>query len=157
MSSKTGLFCSAWYVTSPLPATFYDGLINYLWVRQIDNDEINATISGDDIVTFSDSALNISKNEIDKALKKAQDQSVLLLELEREIHASKEYLTKVRPTPVGSMDILTTPSLQALKYKEDAGWAAEVDDINIVGNPGSVGGFGMPHHGGSAWDDHMFG
>ena len=63
---------------------------------QIDNGEINATISVDDTVTFSDSTINISKSDIDQALRRAQEQSVLLLQLEREIHASREYLVKVK-------------------------------------------------------------
>jgi len=101
-------------------------------LSMIDNGEINATISVDDTVTFSDSTSEVTKSDIDKALRKAQEQSELLLALERELHANKEYLSK------------------ALKYKEDAGWGQD-EEV----------GFGT-HAGGrsSAWaesDSMLFG
>ncbi|KAH8076002.1 hypothetical protein BXZ70DRAFT_963485 [Cristinia sonorae] len=99
-------------------------------LSMIDNGEINGTLSEDDTVTFSETTTNITKNDIDKALKNAQEQSSLLLRLERELYASREYLVKV------------------LKHKDDGNWAQDDDSV-----------MGMPHLGGSnAWaDDSMFG
>ncbi|TCD64034.1 hypothetical protein EIP91_004668 [Steccherinum ochraceum] len=101
-------------------------------LSMIDNGEINATLSVDDTVTFSDSASNVTKSDIDKALKNAQQQSVLLLELERELAQSKEYLAK------------------ALKYKDEASYGPEDD-----------AGFGLHGHGGGGggpWaEESMFG
>lgn len=62
---------------------------------QIEAEEINATISVDGNVTFSDLTTTVTKEQIDEALKNAQVQGKLLLELERTLTSSKEYLNKV--------------------------------------------------------------
>ena len=62
---------------------------------QVECDEINAHISTDGTVTFVDATPQISKADIDQALAQAQEQSKLLIELERAMNISKEYLTKV--------------------------------------------------------------
>ena len=46
-------------------------------------------------VTFSDLTTTVTKEQIDEALKNAQVQGKLLLELERTLTSSKEYLNKV--------------------------------------------------------------
>ncbi|THH22530.1 hypothetical protein EUX98_g8166 [Antrodiella citrinella] len=79
-------------------------------LSMIENGEINATISVDDTVTFSDSATNITKHDIDRALRRAQEQSELLQQLERE----------------------------ALKFKDDAGWGQE-DDVGFGMHGGGRG------------------
>ena len=47
-------------------------------------------------MTFSDPVPQFSKDELDQMLVDAQEHSRLLLEIERGVNASKEYLTKVR-------------------------------------------------------------
>ncbi|KAH9946478.1 hypothetical protein B0H21DRAFT_417091 [Amylocystis lapponica] len=66
-------------------------------MNMIESDEIIASISADGTVTFSDAVPQFSKAEVDAMLRKAQEQSIVLLELERSMNASKEYLTKVCP------------------------------------------------------------
>lgn len=62
----------------------------------MESDEINAKISVDGTVTFVDDTALISKADIDNALAQAQAQGKLLVELERAMNVSKEYLVKVR-------------------------------------------------------------
>ena len=47
-------------------------------------------------MTFADPVPQFSKDELDQMLVDAQEHSRLLLEIERGVNASKEYLTKVR-------------------------------------------------------------
>ena len=63
---------------------------------QIDSGEINGSISADDTVTFSDPVPQFTKDELDTMLVAAQANSLTLLDTERTLNASKEYLTKVR-------------------------------------------------------------
>ncbi|KAK7683024.1 hypothetical protein QCA50_013696 [Cerrena zonata] len=79
-------------------------------VSMIEAGEINATISVDGNVTFSDLTTTVTKAQIDQALKNAQAQSKLLLELERTLTSSKEYLSK------------------ALKQRENDSYAMDDDD-----------------------------
>ncbi|KAH9835119.1 uncharacterized protein C8Q71DRAFT_710235 [Rhodofomes roseus] len=65
-------------------------------LSMIESDEINATISEDGTVTFSDPVPQISKEDVDRMLRLAQEQTRLLYELERTMNANKDYLTKVR-------------------------------------------------------------
>lgn len=92
-------------------------------VSMIEDNEINASISVEGIVTFSDSAPDVPKN-VDALLKHAQEQAAFLVELERKMLANKDYLVK------------------ALKNK-DEGWGAE-DDAMFGLTSGSRGG-------GSGW------
>lgn len=61
---------------------------------QIEDNEINASMSVEGTVTFFDSSPAVSKN-VDTLLKQAQEQAALLLELERKMLANKDYLIKV--------------------------------------------------------------
>ncbi|KAI1791382.1 hypothetical protein LXA43DRAFT_1011288 [Ganoderma leucocontextum] len=65
-------------------------------LSMIESGEINASISEDGTVTFSDPVPRISKDELDEMLVDAQEHSRLLNEIERGVNVSKEYLTKVR-------------------------------------------------------------
>jgi len=67
-----------------------------LW--KIEQDEICATISADDTVTFSDPPAQFSKPEIDQVLAEAQNQAALFAVLNREVGKSKEFLMKVQVT-----------------------------------------------------------
>jgi len=94
----------------------------------VDSGEISATISVNGTVTFSDATFNVSRSDLDRALANAQQQSKLLMELERALHVSKEYLIK------------------ALKHKDEAGWGVDDD-----------GPFNLPPGGSGSWgDDSMF-
>ena len=57
-------------------------------------DEISATISADGTVTFSDPVPQISKVDVDRMLRQAQEQTRLLYELERIRVASSEHEPK---------------------------------------------------------------
>ena len=69
-------------------------IVNLLFWK-IEQDEICATISADDTVTFSDPPAQFSKTEIDQVLAEAQNQATLFAILNREVGKSKEFLTKV--------------------------------------------------------------
>jgi COP9 signalosome complex subunit 3 len=63
---------------------------------QIDEGEINASISADGTVAFADDVpVRVSKEEIDAVLARVQEQERVLRTLEREMARSKEYLNKV--------------------------------------------------------------
>ena len=69
---------------------------------QIETGEIEASIDADGSVTFADDEpAAVSKAEIDRALRVAQEQEQVLRKLEREIARNKDYLQKVRPGPMG--------------------------------------------------------
>lgn len=87
----------------------------------VDSGEISATIDVTGTVTFSDATYNISRSELDRAVAHAQQQGKLLLELERALHTSKEYLMK------------------ALRHKDEA-WGVEADDRFVA--PGGFGSWG---------------
>ncbi|KAM5541026.1 hypothetical protein V8D89_005337 [Ganoderma adspersum] len=78
-------------------------------LSMIDSGEINASISEDGTVTFSDPVPQFSKDELDQMLVDAQEHSRLLFEIERGVNASKEYLTK------------------AMRHKDDANWGPDED------------------------------
>jgi len=100
-------------------------------LNMVEDGSINASISVDGTVTFSDQHLSVSKAEVDAALMQAQEQSRLLFELERAMHVNKEFLAK------------------AIKHKDDAGWGAD-EDVSFGLGPG--GG-----HGPGAWaEEAMF-
>ncbi|KAI0065045.1 hypothetical protein BV25DRAFT_1822146 [Artomyces pyxidatus] len=64
-------------------------------LSMIEQGEINASIAADGSVTFSDDApLEVSRADVDRVLRDAQEQERVLQELEREIARSKEYLGK---------------------------------------------------------------
>jgi COP9 signalosome complex subunit 3 len=68
---------------------------------QIETGEIEASIDADGSVTFADDEpAAVSKAEIDRALRVAQEQEQVLRKLEREIARNKDYLQKVRPGPM---------------------------------------------------------
>ena len=50
-------------------------------------------------MTFSDPVPQISKVDVDRMLRQAQEQTRLLYELERTMNANRDYLTKVRCHP----------------------------------------------------------
>jgi COP9 signalosome complex subunit 3 len=68
--------------------------VRALVLKMIEQDEICATISADDTVTFSDPPVQLSKTEIDQVLADAQSQAALFAALNREIGKSKEFLSK---------------------------------------------------------------
>ena len=64
---------------------------------QIETGEIEASIDADGSVTFADDEpAAVSKAELDRALRVAQEQEQVLRKLEREIAKNKDYLQKVR-------------------------------------------------------------
>lgn len=87
--------------------------------------EITASISASGTVTFSDSVQqqfqSVSKAEIDQALSQAQAQGQLLVQLEREMNLSKEYIAK------------------ALKHKDEAWGAPDEEMYNVQGGGGGWG------------------
>ncbi|KAH9933879.1 uncharacterized protein B0H18DRAFT_604297 [Fomitopsis serialis] len=89
-------------------------------LSMIESDEINATISADGTVTFSDPVPQISKADVDLMLRQAQEQTRLLYELERTMNANKDYLTK------------------AVKHKDEAGWGPDEDVYSTGGGSGWV-------------------
>ncbi|KAI0337652.1 hypothetical protein BDW22DRAFT_1402971 [Trametopsis cervina] len=84
--------------------------VRALVIDMVESGDISASISVDGTVTFSDSVAQLSKSEIDHALAQAQAQSQLLVQLEREMNLSKEYIAK------------------ALKHKEEA-WGAPDEEM----------------------------
>lgn len=91
-------------------------------VSMIEADEISATISADGTVTFSDPVSQFSKKDVDDMLRLAQEQSKLLLHLEREMNKNKDYL------------------LKAVKHKDEAGWGPESEDVYGAALGGGGGG-----------------
>ncbi len=64
--------------------------------RQIETGEIEASIDAEGSVTFADDEpAAVSKAELDRALRVAQEQEQVLRKLEREIAKNKDYLHKV--------------------------------------------------------------
>lgn len=64
---------------------------------QIETGEIEASVDADGSVTFADDEpVAVSKAELDRALRVAQEQEQVLRKLEREIAKNKDYLQKVR-------------------------------------------------------------
>ncbi|GBE87715.1 hypothetical protein SCP_1103920 [Sparassis crispa] len=91
-------------------------------LSMIEADEISATISVDGTVTFSDPVPQYSKEDVDRMLSLAQEQSNLLLQLERTMNSNKDYLTK------------------AVKHKDEAGWGPDGEDL--FSGPNTSGGGG---------------
>lgn len=74
-----------------LPGRFYSYAFG-----QIETGEIEASIDAEGSVTFADDEpAAVSKAELDRALRVAQEQEQVLRKLEREIAKNKEYLQKV--------------------------------------------------------------
>jgi len=92
-------------------------------VSMIEADEISATISADGTVTFSDPVSQFSKKDVDDMLRLAQEQSKLLLQLERDMNKNKDYL------------------LKAVKHKDEAGWGPESEDVYGAALGGGGGGW----------------
>lgn len=86
-----------------------DDEVRAIILDMIDSGDINASISADGTVTFADQLPQISKADVDRLLKQAQEQSRMLLEMERSMNSNKDYLNK------------------AIKYKEEAGWGVDDD------------------------------
>ncbi|EIW56333.1 uncharacterized protein TRAVEDRAFT_127525 [Trametes versicolor FP-101664 SS1] len=72
-----------------------DEEIRAIILSMIDAGEINATISADNTVTFADVVPKFSKEDLDRILVQAQEHNRALLDVERAVNTSKEYLTKV--------------------------------------------------------------
>ena len=109
-------------------------------------------------MTFADPVPQFTKDELDRMLVEAQQTSRELLQVERHMNASKEYLTKVRPSVISrpSLKRLTGP-LQAMKHKDDAGGGPVDEDMFPpsmgMGMGMSMGmGMGMGGHG---WADDV--
>jgi COP9 signalosome complex subunit 3 len=82
-------------VSAPSSTGFSDGCA-YTVLDQIETGEIDATIDAYGSVSFADDEpATVSKTEIDRALRVAQDQEQILRRLEREIARNKDYLQKV--------------------------------------------------------------
>lgn len=92
--------------------------VRALVLKMIEQDEICATISADDTVTFSDPPAQFSKMEIDHVLADAQNQAALFSALNREVGKSKEFLSK------------------AIKNKDEWGGPPE-EEIYAGGNVGA--------------------
>lgn len=110
-------------------------------------DEINASISADGTVTFADAVPQFSKEQLDRMPVEAQKTSQELLEVERLLNASKEYLTKVR---LGVLGRCAAPThrwvcFQMMKHKDDAGWGPDED---MFSHPMGMGG-------GHAWAEDV--
>lgn len=102
--------------------------------RQVECGDINASISVDGTVTFSDSTPHFTKAEVDNALVQAQAQGKLLHDLERALNASKEYLTKVSFS-FETFVLHANDRFQALKHKDES-WGGEDD---VYGTSNSAG------------------
>jgi COP9 signalosome complex subunit 3 len=91
-------------------------------VSMIETGEIEASIDADGSVTFADDEpAAVSKAEIDRALRVAQEQEQVLRKLEREIARNKDYLQKaVRNREEGS----TSNSSSNWPYIEEELWAS---------------------------------
>ncbi|KAJ8515848.1 hypothetical protein ONZ45_g6774 [Pleurotus djamor] len=92
-----------------------EALVHSIILDMIDSDDINAKISVDGTVTFSDAPTGVgavTKADVDKMLLDAQEQANLLQLLDLELGKNKEYLTKV------------------LKAKDDP-WAAPAGEDEI--------------------------
>ena len=75
---------------------FCSPFTSLIWYSsKIESNDINAQISADGTVTFSDLVPQVSKAQVDKALEDVQAQATALSELEREMGKSKEFLAKV--------------------------------------------------------------
>lgn len=73
--------------------------LHYGFVVQIEKGEIEAQLSASGTVTFSDdtnTSIKFTQKDVDKVLKEAEEQGVLLKRLELEMARSREYLSKVR-------------------------------------------------------------
>lgn len=70
---------------------------------QIESNEISASISADGTVTFSDPVPQIDRSDVDKILKQAQEQTQTLLDIERALNVSRDYLNKVCMTSSARM------------------------------------------------------
>lgn len=105
--------------------------VRELVVSMIGAGDIAATISADGIVSFFDASVNVSRAQIDAALRETQAQAARLVVLEREITASKEFLTK------------------ATKTKEEDKWTGGGEDEEAL--------FGMVRAGtgGIGWEETM--
>jgi COP9 signalosome complex subunit 3 len=68
-------------------------------IMQIEQDQITASISATGTVTFSDPPVRVSKAEVDRILREAQQQGLLLTQLDRALAGSREYLIKVGSRP----------------------------------------------------------
>jgi len=87
-----------------------EGVVRGLVVQMIADDQIAATIAADGTVTFRDATNVASKDDIDKALRAAQQQATLLSEMNRQWTRSKDYLMK------------------AMKGKDEPAWGAGGDE-----------------------------
>lgn len=58
-------------------------------------------------MTFADQLPQISKADVDRLLKQAQEQSRMLLEMERSMNSNKDYLNKVSHSSLISVDVIT--------------------------------------------------
>lgn len=63
--------------------------------QKIDEGEIDGSISADGIVTFNDSVPSFSKAQIENLLAAAQEEVLLLADLDRKMGRSREFLSKV--------------------------------------------------------------
>jgi COP9 signalosome complex subunit 3 len=72
-------------------------------ITQIEQDQIAASISATGTVTFSDPPVRVSKAEVDCILREAQQQGLLLTQLDRALAGSREYLTKVGSRPFNAL------------------------------------------------------
>ncbi|EED80649.1 predicted protein [Postia placenta Mad-698-R] len=84
-----------------------DDEVRAIILNMIDSGDINASISADGTVTFADQLPQISKADVDRLLKQAQEQSRMLLEMERSMNSNKDYLNKVSHSSLISVDVNT--------------------------------------------------
>ncbi|KAF4581663.1 hypothetical protein EYR40_002674 [Pleurotus pulmonarius] len=104
--------------------------VRALILDMVETSDINAKISSDGTVTFSDTppaSAGLSKADVDRLVKDAQEQVALLAKLDLELGKNRDYLTK------------------ALKAKDDP-WAAPGAEEDLFG-------MGMPTLGGGSWTE----
>ncbi len=112
--------------------------LNVRFSSQIDCDEIQAIISAHGTVTFDDSdpASNFTQAEIEAVLRSAQEQNSMLLELDRQMGVSKEYLGKVRALCKRflSTRLICRYLSQILKGKDDSAWGPDEEVLHGKGD-----------------------
>lgn len=72
--------------------------------QKIDEGEIDGSISADGIVTFNDTVPSFSKTQIENLLAAAQEETLLLADLDRKMGRSREFLSKVRGIGASCLD-----------------------------------------------------
>ncbi|KAL5521545.1 hypothetical protein ACEPAF_2293 [Sanghuangporus sanghuang] len=97
--------------------------VRSLILSMIEENEIRGTISGDGTVTFEDTVPTFSKTHVDRLLASAQQQGAGLVELDRKVARSREFLTKSLKNKEGN-DWSNVPD-EDVFTKSSENWAEE--------------------------------